>query len=315
MKHLTLVEILKALNDPSSAGEHLNECDVCLKRFTALKEFQSSAKHAGFLKIKKTDECPESHSTEDLAAVIEGIVTGAEAQKIKKHIAECDRCFDYASYYASEKTAMEKAMTLEFKDAVTPEKFKEAALAVGQSEPHKTEAAPEIATVPQKAQWRIPQSIARFIFPPLPAYVAAAVFLVSFYISAPVMRVIIQGGQANYAVYRSSAEDMPFLYFGQSAERLGELQAGMSVTPSSRGLRFRWDEVEGAGNYYFILQETRNGVPRTIRQFATAKREVFLPRGIFTENASYKWISAGLLPGNRRFMASLEFRLTDRKAQ
>ncbi len=312
MKHLTSVELLKAVNDPSNSSEHLNECDECLKRFTALKEFQSSAKHTGFL--KKTDESPECHSTEDLAAAMEGIADGAEAQKIKRHIAECDRCFDHASYYAAEKTAMEKAVAQEFKDAVTPEKFTEAALAL-LKKPAKTKTAPEIEEFAQKPQWRIPQSIARFIFPPLPAYVAAAVFFVSFYISAPVMRVIIQGGQANYSVYRSTAEELPYLYFGQSAERLGDLQAGMSVTPSSRGLRFQWDEVKGAENYYFIVQEIRNGVPRTIRQFTTKKRELFLPRGVFTENASYRWISAGLLPENRRFMASLEFRLADTKAQ
>jgi len=289
MKHLKTGELLALLNGAKSPPEHFAECGVCVGRAASIKELQADCARTAamggtlFLPHVSGENCPES---DEIAEYMEGF--SPRPDFFKKHLQECDRCFEAAAYYFAESTGMRGAAA-----TAAPAKFRDAALDL---QPRR-----ELKTV---RQLRLP----RWIAAPLPAYAAAALlwFAISYGLAAP--EVTVTGSfPAHYTVYQKKPDAMPLYYFGVTGKKVSIQPAKMRIDATRREVSFSWEPVEGVKTYYFVLQEIRGSVPRIVKNVSTTESAITLRRELFLPNARYRWIVAGGLPPDRYFDGRLEF--------
>ena len=288
MKHLTTRELLAVLNGAKNPPEHFAGCNVCVGRAASIKELQAECARTAamggtlFLPHVSGDDCPES---DEIAEYMEGF--SSRPDFFKKHLGECDRCFEAAGYYFAESAGMRGAAA-----TATPAKFRNAALNL---QPRR-----ELKTA---RQLRLP----RWIIAPLPAYAAAALlwFAISYGLAAP--QVTVTGGAPHYTVYQKTADAMPLYYFGVTGKKVSVLPAKMRIEAARREISFSWEPVEGVKTYYFVLQEIRGSAPRIIKNVSTAENVITLRRELFLPNVKYRWIVAGGLPPDKYFDGRVEF--------
>lgn len=265
---------LRRENPPAG---HLNDCPVCADRLIELKELESRLARLRFLDAPR---CDESIPAEELADFIE--YRHADRQRIKAHLQTCDSCFEDAAYYYGESIRMKGAA-----GEPTPELLRRAALAI----------------VPRKS-W-----MQRWVIVPLPAYAAAAVFWLVFSLTAPSPRVEITRESPFYGIYEKQYNALPYYYFSGDGRRVGNEVSGMRITTTRGKALFRWNEVAGADDYYFVLQEIRDGAPRRINEKFIRETSLWIDSGDLIPGSSYRWVVAGRLPENRYFQGTMEFHL------
>ena len=295
MKHLTTRELLAVLNGAENPPEHFAECGVCVGRAASIKELQAECGRTAamggtlFLAAPKQSEreggsdCPQS---DEIAEFMEGF--SPRPDFFKKHLQECDRCFEAAGYYFAESSGMRVAA-----ETAAPARFRDAALDL---QPRR-----EVKTAR-------PIRLPRWIAAPLPAYAAAALlwFVFSYGLAAP--RVTVTGGSpAHYTVYQKTVDAMPLYYFGVTGKKVSVQPANMRIEAARREMSFSWEPVEGAKTYYFVLQELRGSAPRIVKNISTTESGITLRREFFLPNIRYRWIVAGGLPPDRYFDGRVEF--------
>ncbi len=265
---------LRRENPPAG---HLNECPVCAGRLIELKELE--LRLAG-LRPLGAPRCDDPVSTEDLADFFE--FRHGDRQRIKAHLQRCDRCFEDAAYYYSESNRMKAAA-----EEPVPEVLRSAALAI----------------IPKKS-W-----MQRWIIVPLPAYAAAAVFWLVFLLTAPTPQVTLIRESPFYGIYEKESNALPYFYFNGDGHRVGTEVSGMRITPTRGQALFRWNGVAGADEYYFVLQEIRDGAPRRIDEKFLKETSVWIDSADLRPGSTYRWIVAGRLPESRYFQGTMEFYL------
>lgn len=288
MKHLTTGELLAVMNGAKSQPEHFAKCGVCVNRAVFIKEFQTECARTAamggtlFLPHVSGGDCPEG---DEIAEYMEGF--SSRPDFFQKHLRECDRCFEAASYYFAEATDMRGAV-----ETAAPAKFRDAALDLQPRRNLKT-----------TRQLRLP----RWIAAPLPAYAAAALlwFAVSYGLAAP--EVTVTGRTPHYTIYQKKADSLPLYYFGVTGKKVSVRPAKMRINATRREMSFSWEPVEGVKTYYFVLQEIRGSAPRIVRNVSTTESSITLRRELFLPSARYRWIVAAGLPPDRYFDGRLEF--------
>jgi len=300
MKHLTTGELLALLNGAKSPPEHFAKCGACVGRAVSLKELQAECAtttamggtlflpHVSVPATPKQSEreggsdCPQSN---EIAEYMEGF--SPRPDFFKKHLQECDRCFEAAGYYFAESSGMRGAV-----GTATPARFRHAALNL---QPRR-----ELKTAR-------PLRLPRWIVAPLPAYAAAALlwFAISYGLAAP--EVTVTGSAPQYTIYQKKVDSLPLYYFGVTGKKVSIQPAKMRIDATRRELSFSWEPVEGVKTYYFVLQEIRESAPRIVKNVSTTKNSITLRRELFLPNVRYRWIVAGGLPPDRYFDGRVEF--------
>jgi len=283
MKHLDSKEMLTILNGGESP--HLSECDLCVERLSALKEFQMSGAQACYIGDTRTDDCL---SHEEIADIVEGSMEKAE------HLDKCDYCFANAAYYFSETAAMKAGEIVK-----TGPEFLEKALSLF---PENSGAKPA-GSRERSSRW-----FDRIVIAPLPAYATAVVFwLVLSVLSSPMSVRILSGG-SEYTIYNNPDANLPYFHFGKTGVKIGALPGSMRIEPGRKRITFSWPKVEDAELYRFVLQDVTDGIPRTIMQRSTKETSVAIPRRRLSPSRRYRWITAGPLPEGNYFVGEVEFR-------
>lgn len=267
-------ERLRRENPPAG---HLNDCSVCADRLIELKELESRLAGLRFL---GAPGCDDRIAPDELADFIE--YRHADRHRIKAHLQQCDRCFEDAAYYFSESIRMKGAA-----EEPTPEAVRRTALAI----------------IPRKS-W-----MQRWVIVPLPAFAAAAVFWLVFALTAPSPQVMLTRESPFYGIYEKDSGALPYFYFSGDGRRVGNEVSGMRITTTRGKALFRWNGVAGADDYYFVLQEIRDGAPRRIDEKFLKETSIWIDSADLMPGSSYRWIVAGRLPENRYFQGSMEFHL------
>ncbi len=267
-------ERLRRENPPAG---HLNECPACADRLIELKELE--LRMAG-IRYLNAPRCADPVSLEDLAEFFEFRHGGR--QRIKAHLQQCDRCFEDAAYYFTESARMKMA-----EEEPTPDALRRAALAI----------------IPKRS-W-----MQRWVIAPLPAFATAAVFWLVFLLTAPTPQVTLIRESPFYGVYEKETNALPYFYFSGDGHRVGSGVSGMRVTATRGKVLFRWNGMEGADDYYFVLQEVRDGSPRRIDEKTLKETSLQIDAADLNTGSSYRWMVAGRLPESRYFQGTMEFRL------
>jgi len=278
MNHLSLHEILEALESPGTYSAHLAGCPDCAGRLAAVHEMGGAIRSAA-APARGGEEC---FSTDEIAEYLEG--SAENRQAIKNHLAECDACFDTASYYVAESERMVAAA-----DVPAPVEYTAAALAL----------------VPRQSWFK------RWVIAPLPAYATALLLWLVMALTPSTPQVILTRELAFYGIYEKKFNTLPYFYFSEDGERVGSRQAGMRVKSRRGEITFTWNPVPGVESYYFLLQEMVEGSPVRIREIKTASNTLTLPSGEFTAGASYRWVAAGSITSSRYFQGRVEFRIAE----
>lgn len=268
-------ERLRRENPPAG---HLNDCPACADRLIELKELESQLAGLRFLGAAN---CDDHIPADELANFIE--YRHADRSRIKAHLQTCDRCFEDAAYYYSESIQMKAAA-----EEPTPEPLRRAAFAI----------------VPRKS-W-----LQRWVIAPMPAYAAAAIFWLVFSLTAPTPQVAITRDSPFYGIYEKQYNALPYFYFSGDGHRVGNEVSGMRITTTRGKALFRWNEVAGADDYYFVLQEIRDGAPRRIDEKFLKDTSIWIDSADLIPGSSYRWVVAGRLPENRYFQGTMEFNLS-----
>ena len=295
MTHLTTAELLAVVNGSKSAPRHFMECDECVNRAVYVKEFQAefarTAAMGGtfFLShgeppLVQRDDCVGS---DEIAEYIEGFSPRSEF--IKKHLQECDYCFEAAGYYFAESSEMRGAV-----ETVAPERLTEGAI--------NLQARSEVK---RARQLRLP----RWIVAPLPAFATAALlwFAIGYSITAP--QVTFTGSAPQYTIYQKKSDSMPLYYFGVAGNKVSVQPANMKIDASRREISFSWEPVESVKTYYFVLQEIKGAAPRIVKNISTTENRITLRRELFLPDVKYRWIVAGGLPPDKYFDGRVEFKV------
>lgn len=277
MSHWNTVRFWERLRRENPPAGHLNECPACADRYIELKELELRLAGVRFLPEAR---CDGHIGPDELADFIE--YRHADRLRIKAHLQQCDRCFEDAAYYYSESNRMKAAA-----EEPTPETARRAALAI----------------IPPKS-W-----MQRWFVVPLPACAAAAVFWLVFSLTAPSPQVMLTRESPFYGIYEKESSALPYFYFSGDGRRVGNEVSGMRITTTRGKALFRWNGVAGADEYYFVLQEIRNGAPRRIDEKFLKETSIWIDSTDLAPGSSYRWIVAGRLPENRYFQGTMEFHL------
>ena len=280
MNHLTTSEILQIVAGGKDDSGHLKSCSVCTAKAVGMAEFLSAAKYAKPFEGARGANCL---SIEEIAEAMDS--SGGEPSRME-HARECPHCFQNAAYYFTESNRMEKA-----RDRIAPRRFVDAALGI----------------IPAKENSEnILSWLKRWVLIPLPAY-AAAVLLISFMLYTPEMSLVPGSGGKDFVIYKKTSNEMPYFYFGAKGERIGSADAEMITFLAGENVRFKWKEVEGVSEYFFVLQDTTDVAPRTVYQQSTLKTDLDVKRGYLKAGRSYRWIMAGGLPPDSYFVGEASF--------
>lgn len=277
MTHFDSTQLWERLRRENPPAGHLNDCSACADSLIELKELQPRLAGLRFL---GAPHCDGPIPPDELADFIEYRHT--DRQRIKAHLHQCDRCFEDAAYYYSESIRMKGAAA-----QPTPEAALRAALRI----------------IPEKSRAR------RWLIVPLPAYAAAAVLWLVFSLTEPPPEVTLTRESPFYGIYEKKSDALPYFYFSGDGRRVGNEVSGMRITTTRGKALFRWNGVAGADDYYFVLQEIRDGAPRRIDEKFLKDTSIWIDGASLAPGASYRWVVAGRLPENRYFQGTMEFRI------
>lgn len=277
MSHYPAEKMLERLRRKNPSAGHLDECPACADGMAALKELDNLLAGARFLGEAPPQDC---YSTHELAEYME--FRGADRQAVKAHLAECDRCFAATAYYFAESHAMKVAP-----EGPTPAEFRAAALAL----------------VP-RSDWK-----RRWVYAPLPAYLAAAALWLVFIFTPSSPVVVLTRETPFYSIFEKKREAMPYFYFTGDGRKVGSEVAGMRIVSGRSAVSFRWNPMPGATEYYFMLQEIRDGAPHRVREMFVKTPRYQVDSADLRKGLSYRWIVAGLLSEDRFFQGTMEFKV------
>jgi len=304
MNHLTLADLI-AYADPSmdedrrgAAVEHMDTCPQCRDRFISLHTFRNAV-HALEPKVEPFDLTDRCVPTELMGDFLGGRLSREEFATFSSHAAECGMCFERAAYFTHSSVKM-TAGVLQMEK--TPSRFIEAV----------TPKRAEIST--SAGRLSLAELLRRWLWAPAPAYAFAAsvIFFVFVFSYGGQGRVIDLNSNQTFTLYETPKQSGPSFGFSDAGRKVGETGAGLNVTRAVSGdVRFIWNAVSGAGEYFFSLSEIRPSGAIEIYDMKTPSPSVTVKAGTVTPGRAYRWKVTGAAGDDTIFAATGQFTLSD----